>query len=153
MGSGQTIRRFFCATILCLITAFAYAGDAEDGFWKSVVKGNVQEEYELYLKQYPNGRYANEARQKIGAMREKARAQQEAKKQKQAEAAKRAEEEARRREEAEVQRRRDKAEAERQRAEREAAREKADEEARELRAQQQAQQQAQQRAQLAEQER
>ena len=124
MGSEQTMRRFFCATILCLITTFAYAGDAEDVFWESVVKANVQEEYELYLKQYPKGRYAGAARLIVEGMREKARAQQEAKKQKQAqaEAAKRAEEEAKRREEEEALRRQAEAEAERERAEQEAMR-------------------------------
>jgi formylglycine-generating enzyme required for sulfatase activity len=124
MESDQTMRRFLCAAILCLITAFAYAGDAEDVFWESVVKGNVQEEYELYLKQYPKGRYTGAARRIVEGMREKARGQQDAKKQKQAqvEAAKRAEEEAQRRDEEEARRRRAEAEAERQRAEQEAMR-------------------------------
>jgi hypothetical protein len=131
MGSEQTMRRFFGAAILCLCAAFAYAGDVEDVFWESVVKGNAQEEYEIYLKKYPKGRYAGEARRKIEAMQEKARAQQEAKKQKQAkvEAAKRAKEEARRREEEEAQRRRAEREAERQSAERDAERRRVEVEA------------------------
>jgi serine/threonine-protein kinase len=118
------MRRFLCAAILCLFAAFAYAGDAEDVFWESVVKGNVQEEYELYLKQYPKGRYVKEARRIVDVIREKARAQQEAKKQKQAqvEAAKRAMEEAKRKEEEESARRQAVQAAERQRAEAEAKR-------------------------------
>jgi hypothetical protein len=72
MGYEQSMRRFFCAAILCLITAFAYAADSEDVFWQSVVKGNVQEEYELYLNQYPKGRYVKEARRIIDGIREEA---------------------------------------------------------------------------------
>ncbi len=62
------IKKFVARMILCLVVVFAYAADAEDVFWESVVKGNVQEEYGLYLKQYPNGRYASEARRNIEAM-------------------------------------------------------------------------------------
>ena len=101
------IRKSVACMMLCLVVVFAYAADTEDVFWESVVKGNVQEEYELYLKQYPKGRYVKEARRIVDGMREKARAQQEAKKQKQAqaEAAKWTEAEKKRREEEEEQRR------------------------------------------------
>ncbi len=52
---------------LCFTLGFAHAGDTEEKFWESVLNGNVQEEYELYLKQYPQGRHAEEARRSIEA--------------------------------------------------------------------------------------
>ncbi len=127
--SKQWARRFLCAAILCLVSAFAHAVDAEDVFWESVLKGNVQEEYELYLKQYPHGRHAQEAQRILGLMREKAGANEAEgkRRQEQAEAAKKAREEARR--QAQEERQRAEAEAEQQRAEREAGRKRVETEA------------------------
>ena len=78
-------KHIFIASILCLFAVLTQAGDVEDVFWESVVKGNARDEYELYLKQYPKGRHAQEARRKLEQTQEKVRAQQELKK-KQAEA-------------------------------------------------------------------
>ena len=57
-----------------------FAADSEDAFWKSVTKGNVVEEYEIYLKQYPKGRHAGEARRRIAQLEGSAIAKQQAEK-------------------------------------------------------------------------
>ncbi len=134
------IRTVLGCLVLCMVVAFSYAGDAEDGFWDSVVKSNQKEEYEIYLQKYPKGRYAGAARRIIEGMREKPGAETEADKQKQAreQAAKRVAERAKRREEVEAQRRRAEAEVERQRAEREAEQRRADADAARLRVEQEA---------------
>ncbi len=87
MGNGRWLRRILVAAMLGLGTWALHAADAEDGFWQSVRKNNERVEYELYLKQYPNGRYAAEAKKSIEALRDRARAQQEATKGKQGQAA------------------------------------------------------------------
>ena len=50
---------------LCLSGVVHAADTPEDIFWNSVRKGNVAEEYEAYLTQYPKGRYEAEARSHI----------------------------------------------------------------------------------------
>jgi TPR repeat protein len=60
-------------TVMILATCIAvfgaipetHAAEAEDVFWKSVTNGNVVEEYEAYLTQYPKGKYVAEARRRI----------------------------------------------------------------------------------------
>ena len=80
--SNQWTRRLLCASILCVFAVIAHAGDAEDVFWDSVVKGNAREEYELYLKQYPRGRYASGAKRMLEQMGGKAQMSSEATRQK-----------------------------------------------------------------------
>jgi hypothetical protein len=58
----------------------AQGADLEDTFWKSVTKGNVVEEYEIYLQQYPKGKYVVEARRRIGKLEGSAIAKQQAEK-------------------------------------------------------------------------
>lgn len=50
------------------VPAGAQSASDEDAFWKSVRKGNVTEEYEIYLQQYPKGKYVAEARRRIGQL-------------------------------------------------------------------------------------
>ncbi len=52
---------------LGLFALMAIAADTpEDGFWKSVKKSDVAEEYRLYVEQYPKGKYLGEAWRRIG---------------------------------------------------------------------------------------
>ena len=57
----------FWLTIFGVPAGAQSVGD-EDAFWKSVRKGNVVEEYEIYLQQYPKGKYVAEARRRIGQL-------------------------------------------------------------------------------------
>jgi hypothetical protein len=75
----MTRRRKFAWLILAAVLAIlgelpaTFAADAEDAFWRSVVKGNVVEEYEIYLQQYPKGRYIVEAKQLVDKLIENRR--------------------------------------------------------------------------------
>jgi hypothetical protein len=68
----------------------ASAADAEDAFWKSVTKGNVIEEYEIYLQQYPTGRYTVEALRRLDEIKELTRLKEEIRLMKESEAKKHA---------------------------------------------------------------
>lgn len=48
-----------------LASTSAEPNDPEQLYWTSAITGNTREEYALYLKQYPNGRYAAEAQRRI----------------------------------------------------------------------------------------
>jgi hypothetical protein len=54
-----------------LLASVVHADTKEDGFWNSVATGNVAEEYELYLDQYPKGRYTLEAKRRLEKLKGK----------------------------------------------------------------------------------
>ncbi len=54
-----------------LISSVVRADPKEDGFWSSVSKGNVAEEYELYLDQYPKGKFALESKRRLERLKGK----------------------------------------------------------------------------------
>ncbi len=70
-GTALTMKRilFIFALGLFAMTAFA-AETPEDVFWKSVRKANVLDEYEIYVKQYPNGRYVADAQAQVKSLKE-----------------------------------------------------------------------------------
>jgi hypothetical protein len=54
---------------LGLFALMAIAADTpEDGFWKSVSKSDVVEEYRLYIEQFPKGKYLGEAWRRVGRL-------------------------------------------------------------------------------------
>jgi hypothetical protein len=66
------MKRICFALALCLYALTASAADTpEDIFWKSVSKTDLMEEYLLYTKQYPKGKYAGEAWRRIGQLEAK----------------------------------------------------------------------------------
>ena len=78
LGAGTHVMSKFelfkrsVAVVLCAIgLSFSLSGmtqDTEQLFWDSVKKSNVVLEYRLYLKQYPQGAHAEEARKRIAAL-------------------------------------------------------------------------------------
>ncbi len=65
------MRQMLLTLVLGLCAFIAIAADtSEDVFWKSVRKANVLDEYEIYVKQYPNGRYVADARTQVRALKE-----------------------------------------------------------------------------------
>ncbi len=72
------LRRFAMLLLCSLCFQHSFAADAtEEGFWKSVTKGNIAEEYELYIRQFPKGQYVDAAKQRISEMHENARLREE----------------------------------------------------------------------------
>ncbi len=68
------MKRIFLTVTLglsILIPSGVQADPKEDGFWSSVSKGNVAEEYELYLDQYPKGKYVPEAKRRLDKLKGK----------------------------------------------------------------------------------
>jgi hypothetical protein len=59
-------------SLILALGLFYIAGNAadtpEDGFWKSVSKSDVVEEYRLYIEQFPKGKYLGEAWRRVGRL-------------------------------------------------------------------------------------
>ena len=71
-GNGNLALFITVSAVLMFSTQTrVHAANAEDTFWKSVVKANVIEEYAIYVKQFPNGRYLVEATRLIDELRER----------------------------------------------------------------------------------
>lgn len=62
----------FAAVVLCAIgLGFSISGmtqDTEQMFWDSVRKADVVQEYRLYLKQFPRGAHAEDARKRLATL-------------------------------------------------------------------------------------
>jgi outer membrane protein assembly factor BamD (BamD/ComL family) len=77
VGAGGTAKeekmKRICVIWALIFSAYlpsiTHADPKEDGFWNSVAKGNVAEEYELYLEQYPKGKYAPEAKRRLDKLK------------------------------------------------------------------------------------
>jgi hypothetical protein len=59
-------------------TLAASGSDPESALWTEVQKGNTADDYDVYLKQYPKGKYVALAKQRIQKMQDEARQQAEA---------------------------------------------------------------------------
>lgn len=63
--------KYIYLILLCFVASYSVAADnVDEGFWRSVKTGDVIEEYEIYLQQFPNGQYARQARNRINELRE-----------------------------------------------------------------------------------
>jgi hypothetical protein len=63
MASKRQLKLLLVVLVFGMTAIAARADEAEDIFWNSVVKSKAVEEYEIYVTQYPEGRYVKEARQ------------------------------------------------------------------------------------------
>ncbi len=59
-------------------TAASTGTDPESALWSEVQKGNTADDYDVYLKQYPKGKYVALARQRLQKLKDEARQQAEA---------------------------------------------------------------------------
>lgn len=63
---GLTVVACLLITLLLSTSAMGASNQSiEDVFWQSVQKSDVLEEYRIYIKQYPNGKYQKQAKRRI----------------------------------------------------------------------------------------
>jgi cytochrome c len=77
IARSETVK-LFLLFLMCFVTAnVGAAGNLDEGFWRSVKQGDVIEEYEIYLQQFPTGQYAGQARNRIHELRENEKLREE----------------------------------------------------------------------------
>jgi hypothetical protein len=75
--------RILLVVLVAVFSVMAYGADSpEDVFWRSVSKVDLVEEYEIYIKQFPKGRYVIEAQQRLKKLHELEQLREESRRQK-----------------------------------------------------------------------